>query len=67
LVTVIPETGTKVYTYKTTAKGNFQYKGLPTGKCKVTVEYPYCDKLTVNSAIFDNAMTRLNVAIRKTE
>ena len=66
LVTVICENG-KTYTYKTTEKGNFQFKKLPEGKCKVTFEYPYYDTLTVNSAIFDNAMTRLNVAIRKTE
>jgi len=66
LVTVICENG-KTFTYKTTEKGNFQFKKLPEGKCKVTFEYPYYDILTVNSAIFDNAMTRLNVAIRKTE
>jgi predicted transcriptional regulator len=66
LVTVVCENG-KTFTYKTTEKGNFQFKKLPEGKCKVTFEYPYYDTLTVNSAIFDNAMTRLNVAIRKTE
>ena len=55
------------YTKTTTAKGNYQFKGLPIGKCKVTFKKNYYDTLTVDSEIHDNAMTRLNVAIRKTE
>lgn len=66
LVTVICESG-KTFTYKTSEKGNFLFKKLPEGKCKVTFNKNYYDILTVNSEIHNNAMTRLNVAIRKTE
>jgi hypothetical protein len=67
-VTVIFKNGLALATYTktTTAKGNFQFKGLPSGKCKVTFEFPYYDILEVDSVIFDNTLTRLNVAIKKT-
>ena len=49
----------------TSAKGNFQFKGLPEGKCTVVFEKNYYETLTVESEIHKNAMTRLNVQMKK--
>ena len=51
----------------TSKKGNFQFKGLSEGMCKVTFEKNYYDTLTVDSEIHNNAMTRLNVQLKKTK
>ncbi len=51
----------------TSKKGNFQFKGLPEGKCTVVFEKNYYETLTVESEIHKNAMTRLNVQLKKTE
>jgi hypothetical protein len=62
------EADNKVNEYKkvTTAKGNYQFKGLPTGKCKVTFVKNYYDTVTIDSEINPNNLTRLNVEIQKT-
>ncbi len=49
----------------TSAKGNFQFKGIPEGKCTVSFEKNYYQTLTVNSEVHNNAMTRLNVQLKK--
>jgi len=59
--------GLKEFSKKTTKKGNFQFKGLPEGKCTVTFEKNYYQTLTVDSEIHNNAMTRLNVQLTKSE
>jgi len=51
----------------TSPKGNFQFKGIPEGKCTVTFEKNYYQTLTVDSEIYKNAMTRLNVQLKKNE
>ena len=49
----------------TSAKGNFQFKGLPEGVCTVTFEKNKYETLVVESEIHKNAMTRLNVQMKK--
>ncbi len=68
-VIVTVETHNKIKEVKkvTTEKGNFQFKGLPTGKCKVKFVKNYYDTLTVASEINPNDLTRLNATINKSE
>jgi len=54
------------FTKTTTQKGNYQFKGLPEGQCTVTFQKNYYNTLTLNSEIHNNAMTRLNAAIQRT-
>ncbi len=51
----------------TTAKGNFQFKGLPEGVCTVTFEKNKYVTQTVETEIHKNAMTRLNVQLKKND
>lgn len=55
------------YTKTTSAKGIFIFKILPQDKCKVIFTKNYFDTLTIDSEVYDNETTRLDVAIRKTE
>jgi hypothetical protein len=50
-----------------TAKGNFQFKGIPDGKCTVTFELEYYNSLSVDTAVHSGKATELNVSIKKTE
>ena len=49
----------------TSKKGNYQFKGLPVGKCTVTFEKNYFDTVTIESEVNENTMTRLNVQLKK--
>ena len=49
----------------TTAKGNYQFKGLPDGKCTVTFEKNYYQTITVDSEVHTGKFTRLNVKMKK--
>jgi len=49
----------------TSTKGNYQFKKLHEGACVVTFEKNYYETLTVESEIHKNAMTRLNVQLKK--
>ena len=50
----------------TSAKGNYQFKGIPDGKCSVTFELEYYDSLTKDIAVYSNEATQLDVEMIKT-
>ena len=64
-VTAQPETGEAKKT-TTTEKGNYQFKGLPEGKCKLTFTLEYYDTLVVDSVVHSDKYTRLDVVMKKT-
>ena len=66
-VTVIPENNPKNTKFKkiTSKKGNYEYKSLPEGKCKVIFEKHFCKTIIVNSVIHKNQLTRINVEIEE--
>jgi len=49
----------------TTAKGNYQFKGLPDGKCTVTFELEYYDTITKDIAVYSGKATELNITIKR--
>ena len=51
----------------TTHIGNFQFKGLPEGKCTVTFEKNYYDTLVVDSEVHSDKFTRVDVKMTKNE
>ena len=54
------------YHTKTTAKANYQFKGIPDGKCKLIFELEYYDKLVVDTAVYGGEFTRVDVELVKT-
>ena len=50
----------------TTHLGNFQFKAIPDGKCKLIFELEYYDKLVVDTAVHGGEFTRVNVELVKT-
>jgi len=50
---------------KTTAKGNYQFKGLPEGKCTITFEKNYYQTVTIESEVHNDKYTRVDVKMRK--
>jgi hypothetical protein len=50
----------------TSAKGNYQFKGLPEGKCKVIFKKNYYDTLVINSEVHQGKATKLDVVMTKT-
>lgn len=60
--------GKKVtYTKITTKTGIFIFKTLPDGKCHVKFSKNYFDALNVDSAVYPNQTTKIDVGIRPTE
>lgn len=59
----------KVYEYKkiTTAKGNYQFKGLHNGICTLSFTRNYYDSIVVDSAVYHDKYTRVDVQIHKEE
>ncbi len=59
----------KIREYKklTTQKGNFEFVGIPVGKCEIIVNKNYYETKTVNSEILPNDLKRLNIEITKAE
>ena len=55
----------KVPKKRTTAKGNYQFKTLPLGKCEIEFTLPYYQTQTVKSAIFANRKTILDIKLVK--
>jgi len=52
---------------KTTSHiGNFQFKGIPDGKCTVIFELEFYDKLVKQIAVYSNRATELDVVMEKT-
>ena len=51
---------------KTTAKGNYQFKDIPDGKCKLIFTLEYYDKLVVDTAVYGGKFTRVDVEMEKT-
>jgi len=49
----------------TSAKGNYQFKGIPDGKCTVTFELEYYDTLIKEIAVYSDKATKLDVEIKK--
>jgi len=50
----------------TTHIGNFQFKALPDGKCKLIFELEYYNKLVVDTAVHGGEFTRVDVELEKT-
>ena len=50
-----------------TAKGNYQFKGIPDGKCTLTFTLEYYDTLVVESVVYSDKATKLDVEMKKTE
>ena len=50
----------------TSAKGNYQFKGIPDGKCSLTFELEYYDTLTKDIAVYSDKATDLDVELKKT-
>ena len=51
----------------TTAKGNYQFKGLPEGKCTITFEKNYYNTIVVDSEVHSDKFTRVDVKMTKNE
>ncbi len=49
-----------------TALGNYQFKGIPDGKCTVTFEKDYYQTIVVESEVHHQKATQLNVIMKKT-
>ena len=49
----------------TSAKGNYQFKSLPPGVCKVVFKLPFYTSNAEDCVIHPNALTRLNSALQK--
>jgi len=49
----------------TTAKGNYQFKGIPEGKCTLTFELEYYDTVIVESVVYSDKATKLNIEMKK--
>jgi len=66
-VTVKFKAGSELADYhtKTTEKGNYQFKGIPDGKCKLIFELEYYDKLVVDSTVYTGKATDLDVQLTK--
>lgn len=50
----------------TSSKGNYQFKGIPDGKCTVTFELEYYDTLVKEIAVYSDKATKLDVEMQKT-
>jgi len=50
----------------TSAKGNYQFKGIPDGKCTVTFELEYYDTVVVESVVYSDKATKLDIEMKKT-
>ncbi len=50
----------------TSAKGNYQFKGIPDGKCKLTFELEYYDTVVKEIAVYSDKATKLDVEMTKT-
>ena len=48
------------------AKGNYQFKGIPDGKCALTFELEYYDTLTKDIAVYSDKATKLDIKMKKT-
>ncbi len=48
-------------------KGNYQFKGIPDGKCTLTFDLEYYDTVVVKSVVYSDKATKLDVKMKKTE
>ncbi len=57
----------KPQTFKTetTVKGNYQFKGLPEGKCSVNFSKDYYQTKTIASEIHHGKLTKINIKLEK--
>ncbi len=51
----------------TSEKGNYQFKGIPDGKCTVTFELEYYDTVVKEIAVYSDKATKLDVEMKKNE
>ena len=67
-VTVKFKAGSELADYhkKTTAKGNFLFKGIPDGKCKLIFTLEFYDTITKEIAVYSDKATRVDVELVKT-
>ncbi len=47
-------------------KGNYQFKGIPDGKCTVTFELEYFDTVVKEIAVYSDKASKLDVQMKKT-
>jgi hypothetical protein len=65
-VQVTVKTNKSEFVTNTSSKGNYQFKGLPEGKCKVIFKKNYYDTLVINSEVHQGKATKLDVVMTKT-
>ena len=51
----------------TSEKGNYQFKGIPDGKCMLTFTLEYYDTVVKEIAVYSDKATKLDVMMKKTE
>jgi len=51
----------------TSEKGNFQFKGIPDGKCTLTFELVYYDTVSKSIAVFSKEATKVDIEMKKTQ
>ena len=49
----------------TSAKGNYQFKGLPDGKCTLTFELEYYEPISIDTAVHSGKATEVSVVIKR--
>jgi len=49
----------------TSAKGNYQFKGLPDGKCTLTFELEYYESVSIDTAVHGGKATEVSVVIKR--
>jgi len=49
-----------------TEKGNYQFKGIPDGKCTLTFTLEYYDTVVVESVVYSDKATTLDIKLKKT-
>ena len=49
-----------------TEKGNYQFKGIPEGKCTLTFTLEYYDTIVIESVVRADKLTRVDVKMKKT-
>jgi hypothetical protein len=64
-VKVTVKTKDSEYVTNTSAKGNYQFKGLPEGKCKVIFKKNYYQTLVVDSEVHSDKATTIDAKMTK--
>jgi hypothetical protein len=64
-VQVTVKTSKSEFVTNTSSKGNYQFKGLPEGKCKVVFKKNYYQTVVVDSEVHHGKVTRVDLVMTK--